>query len=164
MKNTNYSALSVLHNFFQLCYHDQNTFSPCNQTSVTKERMGLSASTAVWAALRVTGPHREIGGRPQKSSAASGTKNSGATYRTWLTMGYGKSPAQPLCVCALALGCVCVCESVCDNKAALATLLELCVVKHVSLSSKLPSIPECTDHSAPSYSQTHVYTHICYKL
>ncbi|TNN26617.1 hypothetical protein EYF80_063247 [Liparis tanakae] len=49
---------------------------------------------AVSAGLRLTGPQGEIGGRPQKSSAASGTENPGATYHAWLTMGYGKTPVK----------------------------------------------------------------------
>ena len=109
--------------FFSIMLSRSKTHSSHNQTSVTKEWTGLCAGIVVevglsvtkeWTGLcagivvevglRLTGPQGEIGGRPQKSSAASGTKNSGATYHTWLTMGYGKTPVKCVCVCV----CVCV--------------------------------------------------------
>lgn len=112
------------------------TLSPHNQTSVTKEWMGLSTGIVVYAGLWLTGPQGEIGGRPQKSSAASGTKNPRATYCTWLTMGYGKTPEWEHRVCAF----ICVCLSLC-----ICVIIKQpsaycwgCVVKHVSLSSKHP--------------------------
>lgn len=71
--------------------------------------MGLSTGILVHAGLRLTGPQGEIGGRPQKSSAASGTKSPGVIYRSWLSKGYGEPPTESvhfLCVCLS----LCICE------------------------------------------------------
>lgn len=90
--HTDYTVLCLSSTIFLDYSITIKTLSPHNQTSVTKEWMGLSTEIVVYAGLRLTGPQGEIGGRPQKSSAVSGTKNPRATYRTWLTVGLGKVP------------------------------------------------------------------------
>lgn len=79
---------NTIHSETHLYYHIQNT--PHNQTSVTKELMGISTSCGLgWAQTDGTsGRDRCL---LQKASAACGTKHPEGTYGTRLTLGDGKT-------------------------------------------------------------------------